>query len=116
MRKELEDRAIQHRYESKPALRDRRGFQRDDLCDHGQRSCQGWLEKRIVPAPEAPSLICMDKGTGKVIWQDNSPGKDILEGAMVQPPVAEINGRTQVIALEGDGWVRSFDAETGKLI
>jgi outer membrane protein assembly factor BamB len=73
-------------------------------------------EKRIIPAPDAPSLICVDKNTGRVIWEDHSPGNDILEGQWSSPLVAEINGRAQVIAPEGDGWVRSFDATTGKLI
>jgi outer membrane protein assembly factor BamB len=31
-----------------------------------------------IPAPEAPSLICMDKNSGRVLWSDASPGKDIL--------------------------------------
>ncbi len=69
-----------------------------------------------VPAPNAPSLICLDKATGKVAWKDNSPGKDILEHQISSPLVAEINGKPQVIVGQGDGWLRSFDAVTGKLI
>ncbi len=72
--------------------------------------------RKRVPAPDAPSLICLEKDTGKVVWQDNSPGKNILSGQWSSPLVAEINGRAQVIAPEGDSWVRSFDAMTGKLI
>lgn len=72
--------------------------------------------RKHVPAPDAPSLVCLDKDTGKVVWQDNSPGKNILWGQWSSPLVAEINGRAQVIAPEGDSWVRSFDAMTGKLI
>jgi outer membrane protein assembly factor BamB len=32
-----------------------------------------------IPAPEAPSLVCFDKRSGKVLWQDASPGKDIMQ-------------------------------------
>jgi outer membrane protein assembly factor BamB len=67
-----------------------------------------------VPAPDAPSLVCFDKETGKVVWKDNSPGKNILDGQWGSPLVAEINGRPQVIAPFGDGWLRSFDPVNGK--
>ena len=69
-----------------------------------------------IPAPNAPSLVCFHKETGKVVWQDNSPGKNILHGQWASPLVLEINGRAQVLAPLGDGWLRSFDAETGQLI
>ena len=69
-----------------------------------------------IPKPDAPSLICMDKRTGKVLWTDKSPGANVLHGQFASPLVAEIGGRAQVIVPQGDGWVRSFDALTGKLI
>jgi outer membrane protein assembly factor BamB len=69
-----------------------------------------------VPAPNAPSLLCLDKNTGKVLWKDRSPGKNILYGQWSSPLVIEIKGRGQVITPQGDGWVRSFDALRGKLI
>jgi outer membrane protein assembly factor BamB len=69
-----------------------------------------------VPAPQAPSLVCFDRDTGKVLWSDNSPGENILDGQWAGPLVIEVNGRGQVIHPQGDGWVRSFDALTGKLI
>jgi len=31
-----------------------------------------------VPAPKAPSFIKVDKKSGKVLWQDNSPTKALL--------------------------------------
>jgi outer membrane protein assembly factor BamB len=67
-----------------------------------------------VPRPEAPSLVCLDKRTGKVVWQDSSPGTNILEGQWSSPLVIEAGGQAQVIAPQGDGWLRSFDAATGK--
>jgi outer membrane protein assembly factor BamB len=69
-----------------------------------------------VPAPEAPALICFDKRTGKVVWQDNSPGKRILDAQRSSPLVIEANGRGQVLMGQGDGWLRSFDPATGKLL
>jgi outer membrane protein assembly factor BamB len=69
-----------------------------------------------VPAAEAPSLVCFQKNTGKVVWKDNSPGKNILDVQLGSPLVIDINGRGQVIMGQGDGWVRSFDCQTGKLI
>lgn len=69
-----------------------------------------------VPSPEAPSLICLDKHSGKVLWQDNSPGANILEGQWSSPLVIDVGGRVQVVAPLGDGWLRSFDAMTGALI
>jgi len=73
-------------------------------------------DRKNVPAPKAPSLLCLDRDTGKVLWSDNSPGKDILYSQWSSPLVVEVRGRVQVIAAQGDGWVRSFDAMTGELI
>lgn len=74
-----------------------------------------WDGKGRVNA-DAPSLICLNKNTGKVIWSDNSPGDNILHGQFASPTVFTVNGKTQIVAPQGDGWVRSFDAATGKLI
>ena len=73
-------------------------------------------DQMTVPAPKAPSLVCLDRDTGKVLWLDNSPGKDILQTQYSSPLVVEVRGRVQVIAAQGDGWVRSFDALTGELL
>lgn len=69
-----------------------------------------------VPKPDAPNLVCLDKETGKVLWQDKSPGTNILMTQFASPTVATINARAQVIVPQSDGWVRSFDPETGKKI
>ena len=42
---------------------------------------------KTVPAPEAPSLLCLDRDTGKVLWADRSPGKDILHSQWSSPLV-----------------------------
>ncbi|MDZ4848537.1 MAG: PQQ-binding-like beta-propeller repeat protein [Pirellulaceae bacterium] len=72
--------------------------------------------KARIPAPDAPSLVCFDKNTGKVLWTDASPGANVLDCQASHPLVAEIDGRVQVIVAQGDGWVRSFDALTGEVI
>ncbi|MDZ4848535.1 MAG: PQQ-binding-like beta-propeller repeat protein [Pirellulaceae bacterium] len=73
-------------------------------------------ERKQVPAPEAPSLICFDKYTGKESLQDNSPGENILLGQWSSPLVIDVGGRVQVVVPQGDGWLRAFDTVTGKLI
>ena len=69
-----------------------------------------------IPAPKAPSLVCLDKDTGKVLWTDASPGENLLHVQVADPLVIEVGGRGQVIVPQGDGWIRSFDALTGELI
>ena len=69
-----------------------------------------------IPAPLAPALVCVNKNTGKIVWEDHSSGTNILFGEFASPLVIEAGGGVQVIAPQGDGWVRSFEAETGKLL
>jgi outer membrane protein assembly factor BamB len=69
-----------------------------------------------IPAPEAPSFIAVNKKSGKLIWKDNSPGKNIMHGQWANPSYAEAGGRPQVIFPGGDGWLYAFDPPTGKLL
>ncbi len=69
-----------------------------------------------MPSPDAPSLLCLDKHTGKVLWSDNSPGENILYGQWSSPLVAEIGKYVQVIVPQGDSWIRSFEALSGELL
>jgi outer membrane protein assembly factor BamB len=69
-----------------------------------------------IPSPDAPSLLCLVKATGKLVWKDNSPGKNILHTQFSSPLACTVLGRTQVIVGQGDGWVRSFESTTGKLL
>lgn len=71
---------------------------------------------RQVKKPEAPSLVCLRRDTGETVWQDKSPGENILDGQWSSPTIIEIDGRAQCVAGQGDGWVRSFDALTGQPI
>ena len=92
-----------------------------------------------VPAPKAPSFIKVEKTKGKVVWQDNSPTKQLLvapkallaqdnfmktlinRGELIQhgqwsnPAYGMVNGEAQVIFPGGDGWIYSFDLD-GKFL
>jgi outer membrane protein assembly factor BamB len=67
-----------------------------------------------VPSPRAPSIIALNKTTGKLIWEDNSVEDRILHGQWSTPAVGTIGGVVQVVSAQGDGWVRGYEAETGK--
>ncbi|HET9368869.1 MAG TPA: PQQ-binding-like beta-propeller repeat protein [Vicinamibacterales bacterium] len=67
-----------------------------------------------VPSPRAPSLIALDRNTGKLLWEDGSPEERILHGQWSTPAVGMIGGVMQVVHGQGDGWVRGFDAKTGQ--
>jgi len=69
-----------------------------------------------IPSPQAPSLICLDKRSGRLLWSDNSPGLNIMHVQIASPLACDVNGRKMVIVPQGDGWVRGFDAETGKVL
>ncbi|HUE69712.1 MAG TPA: PQQ-binding-like beta-propeller repeat protein [Pirellulaceae bacterium] len=69
-----------------------------------------------VPAPTAPALVCLDKNTGRTLWTDASPGGNVHFSEVSSPLAAEIGGRQQVIVPQGDGWLRSFDPASGKLL
>src|SRR5256884_6920798 len=67
-----------------------------------------------IPSPRAPAIIAVNKKTHKLVWEDNSVGEKILHGQWASPTVAKIGGVIDVIHPQGDGWVRSYDALTGK--
>jgi outer membrane protein assembly factor BamB len=67
-----------------------------------------------VPAPKAPAIVAVNKKTGKLVWEDASPGGKILHGQWASPTVGKIGGVDQVIIGQGDGWVRGYEALTGK--
>jgi outer membrane protein assembly factor BamB len=67
-----------------------------------------------IPSPRAPSIIAISKTTHKLVWEDNSVGEKILHGQWASPTVAKIGDVVQVIHPQGDGWVRGYEALTGK--
>lgn len=69
-----------------------------------------------VNHPEAPSFIAVDRHTGKLLWQDSSPGAKILTGQWGSPAHGVVGGQAQVAFPGGDGWLYSFDPANGKLL
>jgi outer membrane protein assembly factor BamB len=67
-----------------------------------------------IPSPRAPSIIALNKTTGKLVWEDNSVENRILHGQWSTPSVGTIGGVVQVVSAQGDGWVRGYEAQTGK--
>lgn len=68
-------------------------------------------------AKHGPGLVCLHKDTGKVVWSVDSPlRKSFFFGFYASPTVIEVAGRGQAIVAQADGWVRSFDAITGRQI
>ncbi len=67
-----------------------------------------------IPSPRAPAIIALDRTTGALVWEDASPGDRILHGQWSTPTVATIDGVVQVIHGQGDGWVRGYEARTGR--
>jgi outer membrane protein assembly factor BamB len=67
-----------------------------------------------IPSPRAPALIAVNKHEGKLVWEDNSVEDRILHGQWSPPAVGTIGGVVQVVSAQGDGWVRGYEALTGK--
>jgi outer membrane protein assembly factor BamB len=67
-----------------------------------------------VPSPKAPSIIALEIESGKLRWEDNSVGDRVLHGQWSTPAVGDIGGVRQVVHAQGDGWVRGYEAQSGK--
>jgi outer membrane protein assembly factor BamB len=63
----------------------------------------------VVPEPAAPSFVAVNKHTGKLMWQDNSPGDRLLDGQWSSPTYGVVNGKGQVYFPGGDGWLYAFE-------
>ncbi|HKB39618.1 MAG TPA: PQQ-binding-like beta-propeller repeat protein [Gemmataceae bacterium] len=62
------------------------------------------------PNPAAASFVAVNKNTGRVVWTDNSPGTEVLEGQWSNPVYARTKDRALVIFPGGDGVLYAFDA------
>ena len=69
-----------------------------------------------VKNPAAPSFLAVEAATGKILWQDNSPGDRIFTGQWGSPGYGVAGGVAQVAFPGGDGWLYSFEPATGKLL
>jgi outer membrane protein assembly factor BamB/pimeloyl-ACP methyl ester carboxylesterase len=65
----------------------------------------------MVPAPDAPSLIVLDKNTGRLVARDNERiGPLIFHSTWSSPALGEVGGRPLVFFGGGDGVVYAFEA------
>ena len=69
-----------------------------------------------VPSPSAPSFVALNKTTGKLVWKDARPGGNILHGQWSNPAYGSVEGKPQVVFPGGDGWLYSFEPESGALL
>jgi outer membrane protein assembly factor BamB len=69
-----------------------------------------------IPQPKAPSFIVLNKLSGKLLWQSNAPGMNIMHGQWSNPVYAVVNDKPQVIFPGGDGWLRGFEPSSGELL
>jgi outer membrane protein assembly factor BamB len=67
-----------------------------------------------IPSPRAPSFVAINKNTGELVWEDASPGENILHGQWSNPSYGVIGGKPTVIFAAGSGWLYAFEPETGK--
>jgi outer membrane protein assembly factor BamB len=75
----------------------------------------------VVPAPNAPNLLALDKRNGRVVWTDDSVGTNVLRGNWTSLTYAVLGGVPQVLFPGGDGWLYSFTPQgdgkgNGKLL
>jgi len=65
-----------------------------------------------VPVPDAPSLIVLDKHTGRLVAVDDAGiNRRIFHGQWSSPSMGVVNGRTLVFFGGGDGFCYAFDAQ-----
>jgi len=63
-----------------------------------------------IPAPEAPSLICLDKKTGKLLGEEGSGiSKRCLHCSWSSPAFATVGAKPMVVFGAGDGFCYGFD-------
>jgi hypothetical protein len=75
---------------------------------------QDWTHVNI-PSPNSPSLIAINKITGKLAGEDNAGiGPRIFHGQWSSPSMGVVNGRTLIFFGGGDGICYAFDAEPQK--
>jgi outer membrane protein assembly factor BamB len=67
-----------------------------------------------IPSPKCPAIVAVNKKTGKLVWEDNSVFDRILHGQWASVTVGKIGGVDQVIMGQGDGWIRGYEALSGK--
>ena len=84
-----------------------------DLVFAGTSNGRDEDQSRVM-SPQAPSMIAVNKNTGRLVWSVNDVGDRILCGQWSSPAVGKIGDVAQVMIGDGDGWVRSYEALTGR--
>jgi outer membrane protein assembly factor BamB len=80
-------------------------------------TCNGTdVHTKELPNPRAPSLVALNKKTGRLAWSNALPGARVFHGQWSNPSAALVNGKWQVIYGGGDGWLYGLDAKSGELI
>ena len=75
---------------------------------------QDWTHSNI-PSPLTPSLVALDKKTGKLLGEDDAGiGPRIFHGQWSSPSTAKVNGKDLVFYGGGDGWCYAFDSKPVK--
>jgi outer membrane protein assembly factor BamB len=75
---------------------------------------QDWTHSNI-PAPNAPSLIALDKRTGEFLGEDDAKlGTRIFHGLWSSPSAGVVNGRQLIFYGGGDGVCYAFDPKPVK--
>ncbi len=65
---------------------------------------------RLVPCPEAPSLVVLDKRDGRLLATDGQPiGPRIFHCTWSSPALARLDGRDVIVFCGGDGVVYAFE-------
>ncbi|MCY3019690.1 MAG: PQQ-binding-like beta-propeller repeat protein [Planctomycetota bacterium] len=65
---------------------------------------------RILPTPDAPAIIVMDKKTGKVVATDDAKiGPRTLHGSWSSPSLGQAGGKTLLFLAAPDGVCYAFD-------
>ncbi|MEO8426079.1 MAG: protein kinase [Verrucomicrobiota bacterium] len=72
---------------------------------------QDWTHTNI-PSPLSPTLIALDRHTGKLLGEDNAGiGPRILHGSWSSSSAGIVNGRQLIFFGGPDGWCYAFDAK-----
>jgi len=75
-----------------------------------------WKHNRVMN-PTAPTLIVLDKRTGKILARDNfNLGPDIIHGQWSSPALGVINGQKLVFQGTGSGWLFAVEALTEEMV
>jgi outer membrane protein assembly factor BamB len=71
---------------------------------------------RVIRTPDAPSLVVLDKETGRLVARDDEHiAPNIFHCTWSSPSLAEVDGKPLVFFAGGDGIVRAFEPIPGSV-